>query len=255
MEKRINFADEMEDKKLIRLNKYLAHANLGTRRECDVFIEQGLVKVNGLIVTKAGTKVNVDDEISFKDELVQAEKKVYILLNKPKNVSCSETDNKITKSIYYLTYAFSEKLSLGYRPKLSPLDIMDTNDRGLIVLTNDINLLKKNSNNSNIVNVYKVKLDKELNYKDYISILKNISFCEIIDLSFIDESDKSIVGLKARTNNMNAIHKLFNSLLYDIEFMDRTVFKNLSKKDLPRGKWRFLNNNEVSKLVVGCSVL
>ena len=236
----------MENEKLIRLNKYLSHADIGTRRECDQLIIEGFVTVNGLLIDKPGVKINIKDIVTFKGDIVQPEKKVYILLNKPKKTSCFKTDDKAIKSIYYLTYPFSEKLNLGYRPDIKPLDIVDIDEKGLIVLTNDVivqNNFKKKNNN--VEKVFKLILDNELNTQDYITI--NESIDEILDIVFLDEVDKSIIGIKTFATN-EIINNVFKDLSYNIEDLDRTYFGFLTKKDLPRGKWRFLNVTEVSKL-------
>ena len=235
----------MEEEKLIRLNKFLAHANIGNRRECDDFIIKGFVKVNDLLITKPGTKISIKDKVTYKDEAVQAEKKVYILLNKPKNISCFKADEKINKSIYYLTYNFSEKLKLGYRPSIKPLDILKKDELGLLVITNDTKILKKYKETDSVNKVFKLKLNKHLNYEDYLSTLKN-DFIE--DLKFLDEEDKSILGLKTSKTNNEHLISIFEKLNYKIETIDRTVFGKLTKKDLPRGKWRFLTANEILQL-------
>lgn len=242
----------MEEEKLIRLNKYLAHAGIGNRRQCDTFITEGLVKVNGLLIDQAGTKININDVVTYKDEIVQAEKKVYILLNKPKNISSFKTDEKEVKSIYYLTHAFSEKLKFGYTPKIKPLDILGIDERGLILLTNDADLEKKLSKNSKTEKIYHLKLDKGLAEEDYNKIIKGFkvesgSF-KVKELGFLTEDSFTDIGMKVQLANNKILIDLFKVLGYKVDYLDRTVFSGLTKRDLPRGRWRFLKPEEIVKL-------
>lgn len=242
----------MEEEKLIRLNKYLAHAGIGNRRECDGFISEGLVTVNDVLIKTAGTKIYINDQVTFKGEIVQAEKKVYILLNKPKNISSFKTDEKETKSIYYLTHAFSEKLKYGYTPKIKPLDILDLDERGLILMTNDSELENKLSKNPKVEKIYHLILDKDLAEVDYNKIIKGFkvdsgSF-KVKEMGFLDEDSFTNIGIKVQLANNKILVDLFETLGYQINYLDRTVFSGLTKRDLPRGRWRFLKPEEVIKL-------
>lgn len=240
----------MKGEILIRLNKYLAHANIGTRRECDKLIEAGFIKVNDAIVSKTGYKIRINDKVLFKGQLVQVDKKVYILLNKPKNISSLNTDNITIKSIFYLTHSFSKKLELGYAPVIKPFDILDINERGLTLLTNDETLLTKLKTSSKLQKIYHIVLDKELSVVDFVKLeekykIKNNNI-QIIELSYL--KDKKNIGLNIQSNTSKEIHDLFEKLKYKIEYLDRTVLAGLNKKDLPRGRWRFLNPTEILRL-------
>jgi len=242
----------MQKKNFIRLNKFLAHAGLGTRRKCDEFIKDGFIKVNGTIITEAGVKVNVDDKILYNGELVQVEKKVYILLNKPKNISSFKTDEEKIKSIFYLTFAYIEKLNLGYNANLKPLDILDIDELGLTVLTNDKKVLEKAKDSYSLQKIYRIKLNKKLSFSDYIQILESFPIksgkFKVKELNYLDEEDKSILGIKIHISDNKAIHNLFNKLDYKIVSIDRTVLGVMTKRDLPRGRWRFLKPDEIVKL-------
>lgn len=242
----------MIEEKLIRLNKYLAHAGIGNRRECDTFITEGLVTVNEMLIDKAGTKISINDVVTYKGEIVQAEKKVYVLLNKPKNISSFKTNEKEIKSIYYLTHAFSEQLKFGYTPKIKPLDILDIDERGLILMTNDSELESKLSKNSKIEKIYHLKIDRDLEEEDYNKIIKGFkvesgSF-KVKELGFLDDESLTDIGIKVQLSNNKILVDLFKDLGYEIEYMDRTVYSGLNKRDLPRGRWRFLKPEEVIKL-------
>ncbi len=240
----------MKDETLIRLNKYLAHANIGTRRACDKLIEAGFVTVNNKIIKKAGYKIKISDKVLYKGELVQVEKKVYVLLNKPKNISSHQTNNNVTKSIFYLTHSFSKKLQLGYTPEIKPFDFLELNELGLTLLTNDLVLLKKLNKNKRVLKIYHIILDKELEEKDLQKIAKGFEIesgdFKTIEISFL--KDKKNIGLNIQLENNNILHDIFEKLNYKIEYLDRTVLAGLNKRDLPRGKWRFLTSNEILRL-------
>tara|TARA_B110000037_G_scaffold223012_1_gene301280 strand:- start:2544 stop:3278 length:735 start_codon:yes stop_codon:yes gene_type:complete len=242
----------MEEEKLIRLNKYLAHAGIGNRRECDDYITEGLVTVNNILINKAGTKIKLNDIVTYKGEVVAAEKKVYVLLNKPKNISSFKTDEQEIKSIYYLTHAFSEKLKFGYTPRIKPIDILDIDERGLILMTNDSELEKKLSKNPKVEKIYHLNLDKGLLEEDYDKIIKGFkvesgSF-KVKELGFLDEDSFTNIGIKVQLANNKILIDVFESLGYKIDYLDRTVYSGLTKRDLPRGRWRFLKPEEVIKL-------
>jgi 23S rRNA pseudouridine2605 synthase len=242
----------MEEEKLIRLNKYLAHAGIGNRRECDTFITEGLVTVNDTLINKAGTKINMNDTVTFRGEVIEAEKKVYVLLNKPKNISSFKTNEEELKSIYYLTHAFAEKLQFGYTPKIKPIDILDIDERGLILLTNDGALEKKLSKNPKIERIYHLILDKGLAEEDYDKIIKGFkvesgSF-KVKEMGFLKEDNFIDIGIKVQLANNKILIDIFETLGYKIDYIDRTVYSGLNKRDLPRGRWRFLKPEEVIKL-------
>ncbi|MFT4646006.1 MAG: 23S rRNA pseudouridine2605 synthase [Planctomycetota bacterium] len=242
----------MEEEKLIRLNKYLAHAGIGNRRECDTFITEGLVTVNDTLINKTGTKINMNDTVTYRGEVIEAEKKVYVLLNKPKNISSFKTNEEELKSIYYLTHAFAEKLQFGYTPKIKPIDILDIDERGLILLTNDGALEKKLSKNPKIERIYHLILDKGLAEEDYDKIIKGFkvesgSF-KVKEMGFLKEDNFIDIGIKVQLANNKILIDIFETLGYKIDYIDRTVYSGLNKRDLPRGRWRFLKPEEVIKL-------
>lgn len=237
-------------KELIRLNKYLAHSGLGGRRECDELIKQGLVTVNGNLISEPGVKVKISDEIRFKDKLVKPEKKVYILLNKPKKFNFKNNDRGL--NIMDLIKSFPEKLNLGYTPEIKALDNLEFKELGLIILTNDFEFIDQYQlNERTIVSTYHIKLDKALLKKDKEIIKKGIKTklrdFKVKSIEMLDNENLSI-GLSTKTMKPQDISILFNVLGYEIEKLDRTLISNISKRDLPRGKWRFLSPNEVISL-------
>ena len=237
-------------KELIRLNKFLAHSGLGGRRDCDVFIRQGLISVNGEIVDEPGIKVNISDLIKFKDQIVSLEKKVYILLNKPKNFDFEKNERGL--SILDLIKSFPEKLNLGYSPEVRSIDALETNELGLILLTNDFEFIDTYQlNEKTLISTYNIELNKELEEKDQDLIEKGIKTTfgnfKVQEIEILDEENLNI-GLATKHMKPADISILFNVLGYEIEKLDRTLISHLSKRDLPRGKWRFLTPNEVIKL-------
>lgn len=237
-------------KELIRLNKFLAHAGLGGRRDCDELIKQGLVTVNGKIVDEPGIKVSVTDDIRFKNERVSLEKKVYILLNKPKNFDFEKNERGL--SILDLIKSFPEKLNLGYSPKISSIDLLETNELGLMLLTNDLEFIDQYQlNEKTIVSTYNLELDKPLEEKDKAIIEKGLKTklgnFKVKEIETLDEEYLNI-GLATHAMKPQDISILFNVLGYDVLKLDRTLIADLTKRDLPRGKWRFLTSNEVIKL-------
>lgn len=234
----------------IRLNKFLAHAGLGGRRDCDALIKQGFISVNGKIVDEPGTKVNITDNIRFKDQILHLEKMVYILLNKPKNFDFDKNERGL--DLLDLIKSFPEKLNLGYTPEVRSLDLLETNELGLMLFTNDFELIDQYQlNEKSIVSTYHLEIDKTIEAKDLEIIEKGIKTklgnFKVQDIIMLDDDGLNI-GLKTKSMKPQDISILFSVLGYEIEKLDRTIISNLTKRDLPRGKWRFLSPNEVIKL-------
>src|SRR5690554_497043 len=228
----------------IRLNKYIANSGVCSRREADLYITSGNVKVNGQAIIELGYKVKPGDKVTFDGALLSPEKKEYILLNKPKNFSTSAnaTQNNVANLI-----------SGASKNKLLPIGRMDSTTTGLLLFTNDNDLITKFTQESQRSSkIYQVTLDKNLKYEDLEKIQKGITIEErkvyVEDVSYIEKQPKTEIGLKVRTSNVKVVQIIFEKLGYDVLKVDRVTFAGLTKKNLPRGMWRVLTEQEVINL-------
>ncbi|MGE4346856.1 MAG: pseudouridine synthase [Flavobacteriaceae bacterium] len=228
----------------IRLNKYIANSGVCSRREADLYITSGNVKVNGQAIIELGYKVKPGDKVTFDGALLSPEKKEYILLNKPKNFSTSAnaTQNNVANLI-----------SGASKNKLLPIGRMDSTTTGLLLFTNDNDLITKFTQESQRSSkIYQVTLDKNLKYEDLEKIQKGITIEErkvyVEDISYIEKQPKTEIGLKVRTSNVKVVRVIFEKLGYDVLKVDRVTFAGLTKKNLPRGMWRVLTEQEVINL-------
>lgn len=225
----------------IRLNKYISNSGVCSRREADIYIQSGNVKVNGEVVTEMGYKVKPSDEVIFDGVKLTPEKKVYILLNKPKNFSTSD-DNGQDNVINLVRNAT--------RAAIRPVGRMDKTTTGLLLFTNDNDLLTKFSQpKQRSSKLYQISLDKNLKFEDFEKIQKGL-FIEdhkvmVEEISYIENEPKSEVGVKMKTANVKIVRRIFEHLNYDVLKLDRVTFAGLTKKNLPRGNWRFLTEQEI----------
>lgn len=239
-----------DEQEKIRLNKFLAHSGLGDRRVCDNYIKQGLVTVNGETITEPGTKVNLTDLVLYKGIKIIPEKKVYILFNKPKDFSFKK--NHKGMDILDLVKNFSKELNLGYTPNIFSLDDLKESDLGLMILTNDLELFEQYQNNEIKINsVFHLEINKPILAQEIETLTKGIKTkfgnFRIEELEILDE-DKTKIGFATKSIKPQEIEIVFGILGYEVVKLDRTVFSILTKRDLPRGKWRFLAPNELIKL-------
>lgn len=229
------------DSQSIRLNKFISLSGYCTRRNADELISKGRVKVNGTKCTKLGVKVDINDLVIVdKKEIIYGEK-LYILLNKPQGFSTNIKDEG--KRVFDLLKKFKEKLfSVGE---------LDKKSMGLLLLTNDNDLIKKlTSKSSALKNIYSVCVDKAIKESE-INLIKSgliIDNKKIIPQKIIKLEEENKVGLEINSEDDIAIKKIFEKLNFKISKLDRVVFGPLTKKDLPRGKWRKLKHNEVRNL-------
>ena len=234
----------------MRLNKYLAHAGIGDRRTCDQFIMQGLVRINQMVVKEPGTKVTLTDEVKFRENIVRPEKKIYILLNKPKNIIFEEPAAAL--DVLGLIHSFPAKMQIEYKPIVHSIDEMERTDLGLMLITSDEELLLLYKSETQKINgLYQLLLDKPMTEDKYEQLKKGIKvnnkLCipESID---IDTEDAHQIGIQLKILAPKTLHNLFQQIGYTILKLDRTMLFSLTKRDLPRGKWRFLTPNEIVKL-------
>ena len=231
----------------MRLNKYLAHCGIASRRAVDVLIMQGHVTVNGEIIKEMGHKVNAKDVVTFKGQVVKPEDKlVYYLLNKPRNVICTVSDEKGRKTVM-------DMIAKKVPERIYPVGRLDRNTSGLILLTNDGDLTKKLSHPShNVPKVYHVTLDKNLSLKDLEKIRDGITLedgeVKADSLHYVEGETKREVQIEIHSGRNRIVRRIFEHLGYEVVKLDRTYYAGLTKKNLPRGIFRPLTKEEVRML-------
>ena len=239
----------VEQSSELRLNKYLAHAGVASRRKSDEFITQGLVKVNGKVVTEVGLKINVKDKVEYAGKIVKPEKKAYVLLNKPSGFITNTDDEKDRKTVMGLLAKVSEKMKLSYDLRLYPVGRLDRNTTGVLLITNDGELsLKLQHPSSKIKKVYKVTLNKPLEENHFEAIKEGTELedgeVKVLAMEYVS-NDGMTLGVELYNGNLR---KVFEKHGYLVDKMDRMSYAGLTKKDLPRGKWRLLTDREVQQL-------
>lgn len=235
------------DDGLIRLNRYISNAGICSRRKADELIAAGVISVNGEAVTELGTKVDpAKDEIRYNDERLKREKMVYVLLNKPKDYITTTDDPLERKTVMQLVVKATKE-------RIYPVGRLDRNTTGLLLLTNDGNLAEKLSHpRNNISKIYNVELDKSLSQGDFNKIQFGIELEDGLikpdDISYVAGGSKREVGIQIHSGKNRIVRRIFESLGYDVVKLDRVVYANLTKKDLPRGRWRYLEERELVQL-------
>lgn len=232
---------------LIRLNKYIANAGICSRREADKLIESGVIKVNGKTITSLGTKISPDDVVKFDNRTLNAEKKYYVLLNKPKGYITTTDDPYDRKTVMNLVRD-------ACRERIYPVGRLDKDTTGLLLLTNDGELAKKLTHpRYKIRKIYHVVLDKALTKTDMNKILGGLTLedglIKVDKIAYVSESSsKKELGIELHSGKNRIIRRIFESLDYKVTRLDRVTFAGLTKKDVPRGKWRHLTEKEVNYL-------
>ncbi len=230
----------------IRLNKYIANSGVCSRRDADIYIQSGNVKVNGVPVTEMGYKVKPGDVVNFDGAVLTPEKKEYVLLNKPKNFTTSADEDGDMRNV-------NELVKSATKTKLQPVGRMDKNTTGLLLFTNDTDMVRKFSlPGQRSAKIYQVSLGKNLKFEDLENIAGGITLDEhrlfVDEISYIDGEPKTEIGLKLRTANVKVVRAIFEKFGYDVLKVDRVSFAGLTKKNLPRGNWRFLTEQEIINL-------
>ena len=232
---------------LIRLNKYIANSGVCSRREADELILAGIVTVNGIVVTELGTKISTDDKVQYDNQTIRNEKHVYVLLNKPKGYITTTDDPFDRKTVMSL-------VADACKERIYPAGRLDRNTTGLLLLTNDGDMAKKLTHPKHKVKkVYQVELDKALTKNDMLKIADGV---ELEDgLALIDEiayisgsSNKKEIGVELHSGKNRIVRRIFEATGYEVVKLDRVIFAGLTKKDLPRGKWRLLTEQEINYL-------
>ncbi|MDO4726126.1 MAG: pseudouridine synthase [Porphyromonadaceae bacterium] len=231
----------------MRLNKFLANSNICSRREADEFISTGVISVNGQVVTELGTKIiPAKDKVHFHDQLVSMEKKIYILLNKPKNIITTSDDPKERKTVLDLIKGSCSE-------RVYPVGRLDRNTTGVLLITNDGDLTTKLIHPKyEKKKIYHVKLDKDFEPQDMEALRNGIILedgeIKADDISLVKEDDKKQIGIEIHSGKNRIVRRMFEHLGYKIVSLDRVYFAGLTKKNLPRGKWRYLSEQEVNFL-------
>jgi 23S rRNA pseudouridine2605 synthase len=227
-----------QSSELMPLNKYISHAGVSGRREAAEIVKKGIVKVNGKIVTEPGHKISPKDEVVVNGKKIFPSKNlVYILLNKPKDFITTTDDPQGRKTVLDLIRRATDE-------RVYPVGRLDRNTSGLLLLTNDGELSQKLTHPSNeIKKIYAVTLDKPLEKKDFEDGPASVD-----KLAYADTKDKTQLGVEIHSGRNRIVRRIFEHLGYDVKNLDRVMFAGLTKKNIERGKWRFLNEKEVREL-------
>jgi 23S rRNA pseudouridine2605 synthase len=233
----------------IRLNRYIASSGICSRREADEYIKAGLITINGKLVTELGTKIKPGDDVRYNGERIKTERLVYIVLNKPRDYITTLRDPHASKTVMDL-------VKDACRERVYPVGRLDRNTTGVLLLTNDGKLTKILTHPShNKLKIYHVTLNKSLTSPDFRKILEGFEledgFIKADALSYTDPNDKKEVGLEIHSGRNRIVRRMFEHLGYSIKKLDRVYFGGLTKKGLPRGKWRFLDEKEINMLKMG----
>jgi 23S rRNA pseudouridine2605 synthase len=229
----------------IRLNKYIANSGICSRRDADMHISIGSVSVNGKIITEMGFKVKLDDEVRFDGARINPEKKAYVLLNKPKGFATTTSEGK--------GRTVMDLVSNATASRIKPIGRLGRNSMGLLLFTNDEDIHKKFTNSKHGVSrLFQVELDKNLKFEDLKSIREGFKIAgkqiSVEEISYIDGAPKKEIGLKIKNTGNTIIRNIFEHFKYDIIKLDCVMIAELTKKDIPRGHWKHLTEQEVNNL-------
>ena len=237
---------EVDPNEQLRLNKYMANAGVCSRREADELIQKGLVKVNGNVVTELGVKITRNDVVEYDDKVVVAESKCYILLNKPKDTVTTSDDPNGRKTVMDLVKGACQE-------RIYPVGRLDRNTTGVLLLTNDGDLASKLTHPKYVKKkIYQVWTDKPISEEDMQHIADGV---ELDDgpihadaISYVSPTDRKQAGIEIHSGRNRVVRRIFESLGYHVVKLDRVYFAGLTKKNLPRGRWRYLTQEEVNFL-------
>ncbi|MBN1388342.1 MAG: rRNA pseudouridine synthase [Bacteroidales bacterium] len=233
------------EEKTIRLNKFISNSGVCSRRDADRLIANGEISVNGKVVTDLGTKISGKSRVEYKGRILNPEKKVYILLNKPAGYVSTTDDPHADKLV-------TDLIKNACSERVYPVGRLDRDTTGLLLLTNDGELTKKLTHPSHgRKKIYHVYLNRPLTRNDMISLTEGVDIGEVVSadaVAYPDPEDKTQVGIEIHSGQNRVVRRLFEALGYKIKKLDRVYFAGLTKKNLPRGKWRFLTDKEINIL-------
>ena len=244
--KPLNIPKKKDISETIRLNRYIANAGVCSRREADTYITAGMVTVNGEIVAELGAKVKPSDDVRFDGRRLNPEKKVYLLLNKPKDFVTTTDDPHANKIVMDLVKDACPE-------RIYPVGRLDRNTTGVLLFTNDGDLSKRLTHPSHkMKKIYQVSLDRHVSKSHMEEISEGIELEDGLiaadAVSFINNEDKSEIGIEIHSGKNRIVRRIFEHFGYKVKKLDRVYFAGLTKKNLPRGKWRFLTEKEVRYL-------
>jgi len=230
----------------IRLNKYLSNSGVCSRREADIYIEAGSVTVNGKSITSMGYKVQPGEEVRFDGKLLNPVKMEYILLNKPKDFDTVNRDEYGRRSALQL-------IANASNAPLNPIERLNKSSSGLMIFTNDGELIKKiSAPKSGFSKIYHLTLDRTFSQEDMDALKEGIALdgklVKVHEVSYIDKAPRKEIGIEIRSTRKNLVRRIFEKMEYEIVNLDRVVYAGLTKKDLPRGHWRPLTKQEIINL-------
>lgn len=226
----------------VRLNRFISNAGICSRRDADLLIEEGKIQINGTLITELGKKVEKGDEVKFNGKVISPQNYVYVLLNKPKDFITTMDDPQERRTVMQLIEKACDE-------RIYPVGRLDRNTTGLLLFTNDGELSQKLTHPSyKIKKIYQVGLDKPLTTNDFNDISEGVKledgFVKVDDIVLLDESKKNI-GVQIHVGKNRIVRRIFESFGYEVNKLDRTMYGNLTKKELPKGKWRMLTPKEV----------
>jgi 23S rRNA pseudouridine2605 synthase len=247
--KPVKYKENIDPSTPLRLNKYLANAGVCSRREADNFITAGVVKVNGEVVAELGAKVTRGDLVTFHDQPVRLESKIYVLLNKPKNCVTTSDDPQNRKTVMDL-------VKNACPERIYPVGRLDRNTTGVLLFTNDGDLASKLMHPKfKKKKIYQVKLDRDVAIEDMQMIADGVELDDgeihADSIAYVSEDALNEVGIEIHSGRNRVVRRIFEKLSYQILKLDRVYFAGLTKKNLPRGKWRYLTEKEVNMLRMG----
>lgn len=231
----------------IRLNKYVANSGICSRREADVHIATGLVSVNGKVITEMGYKVKIGDEVRYDGARINPERKAYVLLNKPKGFATTTSEGKGKTVMDLVSNATSSRIK--------PIGRLGRNSKGLLLFTNDDAIVNKFTNSKNgVARLFHIELDKNLKLEDLKKIQNGFKvegrLIEVEEISYIDGASKKEIGLRIKNTGNTIIRTIFEHVNYDILSLDCVAIGPLTKKDIPRGHWKHLTEQELNNLMM-----
>ena len=243
---KINHTGKKEDDGLMRLNKYIANAGICSRREADVLIQTGSVSVNGTMITELGYRIKPTDMVSYGGQTIKREKMVYMVINKPKNFITTSDDPFDRETVLSL-------IKGACKERVYPVGRLDRNTTGVLIITNDGEMTKKLTHpRYEKKKIYHVVLDKPVTGADIKQIKEGLELedglIKVDEVSYVSGADKREVGIELHSGKNRIVRRIFEHLGYDVKKLDRVSFAGLTKKDLPRGRWRFLTQQEIDFL-------
>lgn len=247
--KPVKYKENVDPTTPLRLNKYLANAGVCSRREADTYIAAGEVMVNGVVISELGAKITRADKVEYRGKVVQLESKIYVLLNKPKNCVTTSDDPQNRKTVMDL-------VKNACTERIYPVGRLDRNTTGVLLLTNDGDLASKLMHPKfKKKKIYQVSLDKDVAIEHMQAIADGITLDDgeihADSIAYVSEDTLNEVGIEIHSGRNRIVRRIFETLGYQVTKLDRVYFVGLTKKDLPRGRWRYLTEQEVNMLRMG----